>query len=232
MGAQRLALFIRLERRGQRSRLPKQTSVLTVAIIINTGVVFALFYPALGLEGGAQQPPVHEATAPAVRDTTVTWPHSFMGHGAGHGLGSNSPSWGQGSQHPSVRGHGVRVVPLAIPGVSDEADFPKEGGTVPKRCSCPKYLTRQMKEKLSSSIYCRHDVAIARTVLGSCSTRLLSPRSSSLTPGLGAGFTEVAGIKAPRLRVTPPGCIPLSWTRLGYVRVNVTLRAAGSHRTR
>lgn len=151
---------------------------------------------------------MHEATAPAVRDTAVTRPRGGMGHRAGHGLGSNSPSWGQGSQHPSVRGRGVRMVPLAIPGVSDEANFHKEGGTVPKRCSCPKYLTREIKEKLSGSIYCRRDVAIARTVLGACSTRLPSPRSTSLTPDLGAGFTEVAGIKAPRLRVTPPGCIP------------------------
>lgn len=208
MGAQRLALFIRSERRGRRSRLPKQTSALTVAIIINTGAVFALLYPALGLGEGAQQPPVHEATAPAVRDTAVTWPRGGMGHRAGHGLGSNSPSGGQGLQHPSVRGRGVRMVPLMIPGVSDEANFPREGGTVPKRCSCPKYLTREMEEKLSSSIYCRHGVAIARRVLGSCSTRLLSPRSTSLTPGLGAGFTEVAGIKAPRLRVTPLGPSP------------------------
>lgn len=56
-------------------------------------------------------------------------------------------------QHPLVWGHGVQMVPLAIPGVSDKASFHREERAVPKRCSCPKYLTRKVREKLGSNIY-------------------------------------------------------------------------------
>ena len=73
---------------------------------------------------------------------------------------------------------------------------------MPKRCSCPKYLAREVREKLDSNIYCRPDIATARAVLSSCSTCLPSPCSMSLTPDLGTGLTEAAAIKAPRLRGT------------------------------
>lgn len=54
---QQLAFFIRSGRREWRSRLPKQTSALTIAIIVNTGAVFALLYPTLGLWGHSSSPP-------------------------------------------------------------------------------------------------------------------------------------------------------------------------------
>ena len=59
---------------------------------------------------------------------------------------------------------------------------------MPKRCSCPKYLAREVREKLDSNIYCRPDIATARAVLSSCSTCLPSPCSMSLTPDLGTGL--------------------------------------------
>lgn len=73
---------------------------------------------------------MHEATAPAALETTVTWPRGGTGHQAGHGPGSNSPSWGWGLQHAVVRGRRVQTVPLAIPGVSDKGNFHKEGDSV------------------------------------------------------------------------------------------------------
>lgn len=91
-----------------------------------------------------------------------------------------------------TRGTGQDMAPAAWPWGADgsfgnavcfrHADFHKEAGTVPERCSCPKHLAREVKEKLS-----RSGIVMARAALGSCSAVLPSPCSTSVTPDLGPG---------------------------------------------
>lgn len=84
--------------------------------------------------------------------------------------------------------------------VSDKANCHKEGGTLLKRCSCPKYLTREVKEKLSCNSYPRPDVAMAGAMPGSCSTSAISlPRI--IDTGLG-------GCNRPLPQGEPPGTRP------------------------